>query len=333
MTVIPGAPGFYHHLMAVEDAEVALATVRLFTSGNAPLNATDFAAIRSRFGRPVWEGYGVSESASVVTTSLMMDAPVHGSVGRPLSGIQVRVLGPDGQDMASAAAPEDPEEPPADDPGHDPLDTVADAPDAGEVGRIAIRGATLFSGYWPNGGGGPDAEGWFVTGDVGFLDDDGQLHLVDRAAEVIVVSGFTVYPREIEDVLADHPDVAEVAVIGVPGRRGHGGLAAVSPRRRDGCPRRRFGRVRRRRLPRSSTRRSTTWWTRCPGPRSVGSTATRCVAGSARPPSRRCRRWSPCPTPNPKRAPRTPTRPSPHPTSPRNPRVTWMSSAPGSGDR
>ncbi len=227
VTVIPGAPGFYHHLMAVEDAEVALATVRLFTSGNAPLNATDFAAIRSRFGRPVWEGYGVSESASVVTTSLMMDAPVHGSVGRPLSGIQVRVLGPDGQDMASAAAPEDPEEPPADDPGHDPLDTVADAPDAGEVGRIAIRGTTLFSGYWPNGGGGPDAEGWFVTGDVGFLDDDGQLHLVDRAAEVIVVSGFTVYPREIEDVLADHPDVAEVAVIGVPVADGHEELAAV----------------------------------------------------------------------------------------------------------
>ncbi|HEY5878355.1 MAG TPA: AMP-binding protein [Nakamurella sp.] len=224
VTIIPGAPGFYHHLLAVEDAEDALASVRLFTSGNAPLNAADFAAVRSRFGRPVWEGYGVSESASVVTTSLSLPAPTHGSVGRPLPGIEVRILGPDGQDLAGSDGPESPAETITDDPDHELLD---DAPDAGEVGRIVIRGSTLFSGYWPNGGGGPDAEGWFVTGDVGFLDDDGQLRLVDRAAEVIVVSGFTVYPREIEDVLVDHPDVAEVAVIGVPADDGHEELAAV----------------------------------------------------------------------------------------------------------
>ena len=73
------------------------------------------------------------------------------------------------------------------------------------MGRIVIRGATLFSGYWPDGGGGPGADGWFVTGDIGYLDDDGELHLVDRAAEVIKVAGFTVYPREVEEVLAAHP--------------------------------------------------------------------------------------------------------------------------------
>jgi long-chain acyl-CoA synthetase len=211
--------------MAAEDAEAALATVRVFTSGNAPLTAADFEAARSRFGRPVWEGYGLSESASVVTTSLTTQAPTQGSVGRPLPGIEVRVVGADGQDLAGTGALAEPVA--QDDPDHDPLDTVDDAPDAGEVGRIVIRGATLFSGYWPNGGGGPDADGWFVTGDIGFLDDDGLLHLVDRAAEVIVVSGFTVYPREIEDVLADHPDVAEVAVIGVPAADGHEELAAV----------------------------------------------------------------------------------------------------------
>ena len=225
VTVIPGAPGFYHHLMSVPDAEAALATARLFTSGTASLTAADFDAVRARFGRPVWEGYGLSESASVVTTSLTTDTPVHGSVGRPLPGIEVRVVGSDGQDLAVSGAAD--EEAPIADPDHDPLDTVADAPDAGEVGRIVIRGATLFSGYWPNGGGGPDADGWFVTGDIGFLDDDGRLHLVDRAAEVIVVSGFTVYPREIEDVLAEHPGVAEVAVIGVPADDGHEELAAV----------------------------------------------------------------------------------------------------------
>jgi len=225
LTVVPGAPGFYHQLMAVEDAERSLAAVRTFTSGTAPLNVTDFAAIRTRFGRPVWEGYGLSESASVVTTSLTTDAPVHGSVGRPLAGIELRVVGPDGQDLTAAAAPDD--APAADEPGRDPLDTVADAPDAGEVGRIVIRGATLFSGYWPNGGGGPDADGWFVTGDIGFLDDAGELHLVDRAAEVITVSGFTVYPREIEYVLAGHPAVVEVAISVVPAADGHEELAAV----------------------------------------------------------------------------------------------------------
>jgi long-chain acyl-CoA synthetase len=150
---------------------------------------------------------------------------VHGSVGRPLAGIELRVVGPDGQDLTAPAAPD--EAPAADEPGRDPLDTVADAPDAGEVGRIVIRGATLFSGYWPNGGGGPDADGWFVTGDIGFLDDAGELHLVDRAAEVITVSGFTVYPREIEDVLTGHPAVVDVAVIGVPAAEGHEELAAV----------------------------------------------------------------------------------------------------------
>lgn len=238
VTVVPGAPGFYHHLLADPDAVRSLASVRLFTSGNAPLAAADEAAFRARYGQPVWEGYGISESASVVTTALVTPAPVRGSVGRPLAGIELRVVGPDGQDLATDAdlppavepgdeAVDGPETPARIDPDRDPLDTVADAPDAGEVGRIMIRGATLFSGYWPNGGGGPDADGWFLTGDIGFLDDGGELHLVDRAAEAVIVAGFTVYPREVEDALAAHEDVAEVAVIGVPAADGHAELVAL----------------------------------------------------------------------------------------------------------
>ena len=95
------------------------------------------------------------------------------------------------------------------------------------MGRIAIRGATLFSGYWPDGGGGPGPDGWYVTGDIGYLDDAGELHLVDRAAEVIKVAGFTVYPREVEEVLATHPYVAEVAVIGLRDPRGQEQVVAV----------------------------------------------------------------------------------------------------------
>ena len=88
--------------------------------------------------------------------------------------------------------------------------------DEGDPGEIVVRGANLFSGYWPDGAGGPDADGWFATGDVAYADEDGDLFLVDRLRELILVSGFNVYPREVEDVLVAHPDIAEAAVIGVP---------------------------------------------------------------------------------------------------------------------
>ena len=85
-----------------------------------------------------------------------------------------------------------------------------------DPGEIWVRGANLFSGYWPDGSGGPDPDGWWATGDVAYADDDGDLFLVDRRKELVLVSGFNVYPREVEDALAEHPDVAEVAVIAVP---------------------------------------------------------------------------------------------------------------------
>ena len=224
VTLVPGAPGFYHHLASIDGAERSLSSVRLLTSGTAPLEPDDFAVVHTLMGQPVWEGYGLSESASVVTSTLATPKPRHGSVGRPLAGLELRIIGPDGQDVSQ---PIGPEVAPDDSVDGDPLDFVADVPDAGEVGRIAIRGTTLFSGYWPDGGGAPDADGWLITGDIGYLDDVGELHLVDRAAEVIKVAGFTVYPREVEEVLATHPYVAEVAVIGVPGLRGQEQVVAV----------------------------------------------------------------------------------------------------------
>ena len=79
-----------------------------------------------------------------------------------------------------------------------------------------MRGANLFSGYWPDGRDGPDADGWWATGDIAYADADGDLFLVDRRGELILVNGFNVYPREVELVLEAHPGVAEAAVIGVP---------------------------------------------------------------------------------------------------------------------
>ena len=99
VTVVPGAPGFFHHLIGMDCAQQSLATVRLLTSGTAPLDTGDFGAVQTLVGHPVWEGYGLSEAASVVASTLMTDEPRHGSVGKPLSGIELRIVGPDGRDV------------------------------------------------------------------------------------------------------------------------------------------------------------------------------------------------------------------------------------------
>jgi long-chain acyl-CoA synthetase len=98
---------------------------------------------------------------------------------------------------------------------------------AGDAGLIAVRGPNLFSGYWPDRAGGPDADGWFRTPDLGFVDAAGELHLVDRSSDLIVVSGFTVYPHEVERALAELGEVAEAAVVGVPDARTGQAVRAV----------------------------------------------------------------------------------------------------------
>ena len=251
VTIVPAAPGLYRRLRAAPGVERALATVRLMTSGASPLDAEDFAGVRSHTGQSVWEGYGIAESASVVSSSLMTGAARPGSVGLPLGPVEIRIVeegdddappdslaqddvGDDTEDDAEHDAGDDDAQtlvvtvpPPDDDPGESTLELVAD----GTVGRIALHGPTLFSGYWPDGRGGPDADGWFVSDDIGYLDDRGELHLVDRAGESLRVAGFTVYPREVEDVLTTHPYVRDAAVIGVPGRAGERMVAVLVAQR------------------------------------------------------------------------------------------------------
>ena len=117
------------------------------------------------------------------------------------------------------------------DPVGDMIDDAQDvegpADPASDAGLIALRGPHLFSGYWPGPTGGPDADGWFVTSDMGFLDGSGALHLVDRSSDLVVVSGFTVYPHEVERVLGELPAVAEAAVVGVPDERTGQAVRAV----------------------------------------------------------------------------------------------------------
>ena len=220
-TVLPAEPTLYRQLCRADEFAESVAGLRLMLSSAYALDPADLAAIRAATGLTVRQGYGISESAATVTSTLMASPesaiPRPGSVGPAYSEIAVRILADDGDDEGSATADGDPLA------GHDggldrndDGDSLVDLADDGSIGRIAISGPTLFSGYWPDGTGGPDAGGWFVTGDIGFLDDDDELHLVDRMTETVVVSGFTVYPREVESVLCDHPAIADAAVIGVP---------------------------------------------------------------------------------------------------------------------
>ncbi|HVW44106.1 MAG TPA: AMP-binding protein [Amycolatopsis sp.] len=209
VTVIGGVPAMYAEFAtrSAEELGEGLATVRLLSSGAAPLHPKVLASIREKTGLGVFEGYGLTEAGPVVTSTLVTGYPKPGSVGRPLPGVEVELVGSDGLPV-----PDDP-----DDPFEDQADT----------GLVAVRGRNLFSGYWPDGAHGPDDEGWFRTGDVGYLDIDGDLHLVDRANDLVIVNGFNVFPHEIEQVIAELPEVAEVAVVGVIDERSGESVKAV----------------------------------------------------------------------------------------------------------
>jgi long-chain acyl-CoA synthetase len=214
VTSITGVPTMYGEFAALGADELrrGLATVRQMTSGAAPLHPKVLTAIRESAGLDVYEGYGLTECAPVVTSTLVTGYPKPGSVGRPLPGIELRLVDSDGTDQAVPLDPDD-------------VDDVFEAD--GETGLVSIRGANLFSGYWPDGGHGPDAEGWFRTGDVGYLDTDGDLHLVDRANDLIIVNGFNVFPREVEEVIGQLPEVAEAAIVGVVDERSGEAVKAV----------------------------------------------------------------------------------------------------------
>ncbi len=186
ITVIGGAPPMYIAWSGEPDLREMLSGVRLMSSGSSPLPPAVFEQFVTTTGKSIWEGYGLTECSPVVSTTLVSGRPKAGSVGRPLPGMEVMLV----------------------DQGGDPAEDG--------TGEIYVRGPSLFSGYWPDGRGGPDNNGWFATGDVAALDEDGDLRLVDRRTELILVSGFNVYPREVERAIEELPGVAEVAVIGVP---------------------------------------------------------------------------------------------------------------------
>ena len=190
VTIFEGVPTMYAAILHLPDADPAMATtLRVCISGGASLPVEVLRGFEEKFGCMILEGYGLSETSPVASFNLPDIERKPGSIGVPIEGVQMRLVGDDGQPVP-----------------------------AGEIGEIAIRGHNVMKGYWNK----PEAtaeaitDGWFRTGDMAKVDSDGYYYIVDRKKDLIIRGGYNVYPREIEEVLHEHPAVAEVAVIGIP---------------------------------------------------------------------------------------------------------------------
>ena len=206
-TIVAGVPAMFSAFLELSESAApanAFASARLAVAGAAELAESVAKQFHDRFGVTIYEGYGLTEAAPIVSTTAVDRRPRWGSIGPPLPGVEVRLVDADGTDVT-----------------------------VGDPGEIWVRGPNVFAGYWDD----PEAtarvlhEGWLRTGDVAVADDDGFLSLVDRIKDLIIVSGFNVYPAEVEDALMEHAAVADVAVIGVPSpRTGEAVAAFVVPR-------------------------------------------------------------------------------------------------------
>ena len=191
ITKFYAVPTIYIRLLALDRLTERLAGVRYFFSAAASLAAEVVREWQERIGRPIYEGYGLTESAAAVTYNHYLRHRI-GSVGEAVPGVEVEIRDLEGRVVES-----------------------------GQVGEICIRGRNIMTGYLNN----PEAtaavfwaEGWFRSGDLGVFDPDGYLYIVDRLKELIITGGENVYPREVEEVLYARPEIQECAVIGLPDR-------------------------------------------------------------------------------------------------------------------
>ncbi len=188
VTVFEGVPTMYVAMLNAGGSTADTSTLRHCLSGGAALPVEVLHGFEREFGANILEGYGLSETSPVASFNLAGRARP-GSIGVPVEGVQLRVVGEHGADVPT-----------------------------GEVGEIAVRGHNVMKGYWNR----PEAtaeairDGWFFTGDMARRDEDGFLYIVDRKKDLIIRGGYNVYPREVEEVLYEHPQVLEAAVIGIP---------------------------------------------------------------------------------------------------------------------
>jgi long-chain acyl-CoA synthetase len=190
-TVFGGVPTMYNGLLNhPERAHYDLSSLELGVSGGAAMPVELLRRFEEATGCMILEGYGLSETSPVACFNHPERPRKIGSIGTPIDGVEMALVGDDGRPVAR-----------------------------GEVGEIVIRGPNVMKGYWRR----PEATaeaitdgGWFHSGDLGRIDQDGYYTIVDRKKEIIIRGGFNVYPREVEEVLYQHPAVREAAVLGTP---------------------------------------------------------------------------------------------------------------------
>jgi long-chain acyl-CoA synthetase len=190
VSVFEGVPTMYIALLGHPEREAYdTSALRLAVSGGAAMPVEVLRGFEEAFGCPVLEGYGLSETSPVASFNHPDRPRKPGSIGTPIRGVQMRVVDKEGNEVPQ-----------------------------GDVGEIAIRGHNVMKGYWhrPEDTAKAIPDGWFRTGDMGRVDTDGYYEIVDRKKDMIIRGGYNVYPREIEEVLYEHPAVAEAAVIGLP---------------------------------------------------------------------------------------------------------------------
>jgi long-chain acyl-CoA synthetase len=191
VTVFQGVPTMYNAMLHADNAgSIDASSLRVCNSGGAAIPVELIRAFEEKFNCAILEGYGLSETSPVASFNQRGRPRKPGSIGTPIEGVEMQVWDDDGNNLSQ-----------------------------GEVGEIVIRGHNVMKGYWNR----PDAtkavltgEGWFHTGDMARIDEDGYFFIVDRKKDMIIRGGYNVYPREIEEVLYEHPAVKEAAVVGVP---------------------------------------------------------------------------------------------------------------------
>ena len=190
VTIFQGVPTMYVAILHSDKADkVDTSSLRLCVSGGSAMPGEVMRAFDEKFGTMILEGYGLSETSPVASFNHPDRERKTGSIGQPVEGVEMKIMDEDGNEV-----------------------------EQGEVGEIVIKGPNVMKGYWRK----DDAtkksivDGWFHTGDMGKVDDEGYFFIVDRKKEMIIRGGYNVYPREVEEVLYDHPAVQEAAVVGVP---------------------------------------------------------------------------------------------------------------------
>jgi len=193
ITVFAGVPAMFTVLLGVrEDPASDLSTLRICVTGGAPAPPQMITAFQRRFGAILVEGYGPTEASPVVSVNPPHGLQKTGSVGPPVPDVDVRIADDSGQTLP-----------------------------VGEVGEILVHGPNVMQGYWqaPEATAETIVDGWLHTGDMGRVDEDGYLYIVDRKKDMVIVAGMNVYPREVEDVIYQLPAVADCAVVGVASER------------------------------------------------------------------------------------------------------------------